>query len=237
MEVLTNDMFLGEKGERTMFVIASQTLRDISRYSSIPTEKELLLLPGTVFVVESILPQAELTIIQLTEKVDNRLTLIPSTIQNSYQTFHKLPPTQTYEPQQPALSTTISDKVDISQTQNNQTVNPVVEKKQEESKVQVIKWGNDFTCSECRESFKWKRRDGGREEYLQSFKKIQGFLRIEKVVEEWKYAYAGDYASFVGQDEKYIAKYAGNYNGTHGFNLGNVISCVKCTQKLKFVSK
>jgi len=61
-----------------MFVIASQTVRDISRYSAISSEKELLLLPGTVLIVEGILPQSDLTIIQMKEKIDPRLSLLPA---------------------------------------------------------------------------------------------------------------------------------------------------------------
>jgi hypothetical protein len=76
IEVLTNEMFLGDKGERTMFLISAQTVRDISRYSAISTEKEYLFLPATVVVVESILPQGELTVIQLKEKIDPRLAIL-----------------------------------------------------------------------------------------------------------------------------------------------------------------
>jgi hypothetical protein len=71
-------MFLGQNGERTMFMIASQTVRDISRYSGHPEEKELLLLPGTVLIVEGILPQNNLTLIQMKEKIDPRLFLLPA---------------------------------------------------------------------------------------------------------------------------------------------------------------
>jgi len=75
--VLTNDMFLGDKSERTMFIISTQTVRDISRYSAISTEKELLLVPGTVLIVDSILCQGELTIVQLTEKIEPALSILP----------------------------------------------------------------------------------------------------------------------------------------------------------------
>jgi len=77
IDVLNNAMFLGQKGERTLFMISSLTCRDISRYSAVSTEKELILLPGTVLVVEAILPQGELTLVQLKEKIDNRLSLLP----------------------------------------------------------------------------------------------------------------------------------------------------------------
>jgi len=60
-----------------MFIISTQTVRDISRYSAISTEKELLLLPGTVLIVESILCQGELTIVQLTEKIEPELSILP----------------------------------------------------------------------------------------------------------------------------------------------------------------
>jgi len=45
--------FLGN-GDRTMFIISTQTARDINRYSAISKEKELLLLPGTFLVVNAL---------------------------------------------------------------------------------------------------------------------------------------------------------------------------------------
>jgi len=109
MDVLTNEMFLGEKGERTMFIISSLTCRDISQYSAISTEKELLLLPGTVLVVESILPQGELTLVQLKEKIDPRLSILPSSNSTHVSTNVPAKPVSTKVPDQP-VSTKVPEK-------------------------------------------------------------------------------------------------------------------------------
>jgi len=68
-EVLSNPQFCGTSGERTIFVIAltQGQAREITRYSMIGAEDEVLLPPGCRFRVESVLPQGDLTIIQLTE--------------------------------------------------------------------------------------------------------------------------------------------------------------------------
>ena len=69
MKVLSNPMFCGDSGKRTIFQIAltQGQARDITRYSLIASEDEVLLPPGCRFRVESVLPQGDLTIIQLTE--------------------------------------------------------------------------------------------------------------------------------------------------------------------------
>ena len=51
VETLENDMFLGQKGHRTMFNITAVSLVDIKPYSAMPHEDELLLLPGLSFKV------------------------------------------------------------------------------------------------------------------------------------------------------------------------------------------
>jgi len=66
LAVLQNEMFLGKVGDRSMFIISAVSLRDISRYSAVPGEKELLLLPGTVFIVDSVL-DSNLAVVQLKE--------------------------------------------------------------------------------------------------------------------------------------------------------------------------
>ena len=90
MKVLSNPMFCGSEGKRTIFVITltqsqvridfptlsplfpdvvlARQARDITRYSLIASEDEVLLPPGCRFRVESVLPQGgDLTLIQLTE--------------------------------------------------------------------------------------------------------------------------------------------------------------------------
>ena len=69
MKVLSNPMFCGDSGKRTIFQIAltQGQARDITRYSLIASEDEVLLPPGCRFRVESVLPQGDLTIIQLLE--------------------------------------------------------------------------------------------------------------------------------------------------------------------------
>jgi len=66
ISVLQNELFLGKEGDRSMFIISGVSLRDISRYSAIPGEQELLLLPGTVFIVDSVL-DSNLAVVQLKE--------------------------------------------------------------------------------------------------------------------------------------------------------------------------
>ena len=69
IEVLSNPLFCGETGSRTIFVIqlTQGQAREITRYSLVPCEGEVLLPPGCRFVVRSVLPQGELTIIQIEE--------------------------------------------------------------------------------------------------------------------------------------------------------------------------
>jgi hypothetical protein len=69
IDVLSNPMFCGDTGARTIFVIhlTQGQARDITRYSLIAKEAEVLLPPGCRFRVQSVLPQGELTIIQVEE--------------------------------------------------------------------------------------------------------------------------------------------------------------------------
>jgi len=76
VDVLTNELFLGQNGERTMFIIAASCVKDISPYSAIASEKEFLCVPGTVMIIEGILPQGDLTVIQLKEIIDDRISVI-----------------------------------------------------------------------------------------------------------------------------------------------------------------
>ena len=67
--VLSNPMFCGKVGKRTIFQITltQGQAREITRYSLVAAEDEVLLPPGCRFKVESVLPQGDLTIIQMTE--------------------------------------------------------------------------------------------------------------------------------------------------------------------------
>ena len=69
MEVLSNEAFCGTSGKRTIFAIklTQGQAREITRYSLVPSEDEVLLPPGCRFVVESVLPQGDLSLIQLRE--------------------------------------------------------------------------------------------------------------------------------------------------------------------------
>jgi len=66
VDVLQNEAFLGKKGARTMFLINALNARDISPYSAIKSEREYILLPGSIFVVEGVL-DTEVVVIQLKE--------------------------------------------------------------------------------------------------------------------------------------------------------------------------
>ena len=68
-QVLSNPQFCGEVGKRTIFAIKLMQgqARDITRYSLVLTEEEVLLPPGCRFEVESVLPQGDLTLIQIRE--------------------------------------------------------------------------------------------------------------------------------------------------------------------------
>ena len=69
MEVLSNPLFCGDIGKRTIFQIqlTQGQAREITRYSLVQAEDEVLLPPGCKFKVESTLPQGDLTLIQLRE--------------------------------------------------------------------------------------------------------------------------------------------------------------------------
>lgn len=68
-EVLSNPQFCGETGKRTIFAIklTQGQAREITRYSLVASEDEVLLPPGCRFEVESVLPLGDLTLIQLRE--------------------------------------------------------------------------------------------------------------------------------------------------------------------------
>jgi hypothetical protein len=71
MGTLQEEMFLGKKGKRTMFCIASNTFRDIRLYSAIGVEAECCGLPGTCLDINDLLDQGDLQIVQMSENVDD----------------------------------------------------------------------------------------------------------------------------------------------------------------------
>eukprot|EP00042_Codosiga_hollandica_P052787 m.676608 g.676608 ORF g.676608 m.676608 type:complete len:79 (+) comp58564_c1_seq1:231-467(+) len=61
-------MFLGKSGPRTIFNIAACSGVDIQKYSAFAQESEILLLPGTCLVTESVLDHGNgLHLVQLRE--------------------------------------------------------------------------------------------------------------------------------------------------------------------------
>jgi hypothetical protein len=69
-EVLSNPMFCGQSGKRTIFAIklTQGQAREITRYSLVASEDEVLLPPGCRFEVEGVLPLGDdLTMIQMRE--------------------------------------------------------------------------------------------------------------------------------------------------------------------------
>ncbi len=68
IDCLSNPQFFGPSGERTLFTIAVKHAVDISRYSSLPSENELVLVPGSrMRVVGSVLNADGSCIIQCEE--------------------------------------------------------------------------------------------------------------------------------------------------------------------------
>jgi hypothetical protein len=66
-KTLDNPMFLGNTGKRTVFFIDCKTGRNISAFSALKKEQEILLLPCTSFMVEHVVVNGDFTIVQLTE--------------------------------------------------------------------------------------------------------------------------------------------------------------------------
>ena len=78
IKVLEYEEFCGQTGPRTFFIIAltQGQARDISRYSLVPSEDEVLLPPGCTFRVTGVLPQGdELTVVQV-EELPSRAWLV-----------------------------------------------------------------------------------------------------------------------------------------------------------------
>ena len=69
LEVLQSEIFFGNTEPRTMFIVECKAARDIRNHSEHASEKELLLLPGTVFKVMSCLDQGGRRDIHLMEVI------------------------------------------------------------------------------------------------------------------------------------------------------------------------
>lgn len=68
IETLRSPMFLGNSGKRTLFAFEARSLVDVCALSAHAAEKELLLLPGTQLVVDSVLDMGHgLTMVQVRE--------------------------------------------------------------------------------------------------------------------------------------------------------------------------
>ena len=71
MAVLSKPQFCGQNGKRTFYIIklTQGQARDITNYSLLPKESEVLLPPGCCFRVESVAPQgSDLTLVYLKEQ-------------------------------------------------------------------------------------------------------------------------------------------------------------------------
>lgn len=67
LHVLQEEQFLGKNGPRTMFIIKCQSGRDISKHSHFSSEKEVLLLPETEFIITGELIEGDLRVIEMQE--------------------------------------------------------------------------------------------------------------------------------------------------------------------------
>jgi hypothetical protein len=78
LTVLENNMYLGDTGSRTLFSVEVINGRTIRSHSHFVTEDELLLVPGTYMIVQSLFsPAAGLHIIHLKQEIPEELLLAP----------------------------------------------------------------------------------------------------------------------------------------------------------------
>jgi hypothetical protein len=78
LTVLENKMYLGNSGSRTLFSVEVINGRSIRAHSHFVTEDELLLVPGTYTVVQSLFsPAPDLHIIHLKQEIPEQLLLAP----------------------------------------------------------------------------------------------------------------------------------------------------------------
>ena len=78
LTVLENKMYLGDAGSRTLFSVEVINGRTIRAHSHFVTEDEILLLPGTHMIVQSLFsPASELHIIHLKQVIPEQMLLEP----------------------------------------------------------------------------------------------------------------------------------------------------------------
>jgi hypothetical protein len=78
LSVLENNMYLGDSGSRTLFSLETINSRTIRAHSHFVTEDELLLLPGTYMIVQSLFcPAPDLHIIHLKQEIPETILLQP----------------------------------------------------------------------------------------------------------------------------------------------------------------
>jgi hypothetical protein len=70
--VLSNPLFLGSKGDRTIFQVLTNKSVDVGEFSTVPSEAERLIPAGCAFVITGVLPKdaSGLTIITLVDDED-----------------------------------------------------------------------------------------------------------------------------------------------------------------------
>ena len=90
VDSLSSNQYFGHSGQRTLFSIAAQHAIDISRYSSVPSESELILVPGTRLRVVACLP-AEFCIVQC-EEIGSPLGFLELSLQAKTIDFFKFAP-------------------------------------------------------------------------------------------------------------------------------------------------
>lgn len=78
LPVLQNNIYLGDTGSRTLFSIEVINARKICAHSHFPTEDEVLLLPGTLMIVQSqFSPASDLHLIHLKQIIPEEVLLEP----------------------------------------------------------------------------------------------------------------------------------------------------------------
>jgi hypothetical protein len=78
LSVLENNMYLGDSGSRTLFSVEVINGRTVRAHSHFVTEDELLLLPGTYMVVQSLFsPAPQLHIFHLRQEIPEEVLLAP----------------------------------------------------------------------------------------------------------------------------------------------------------------
>ena len=90
LAVLENNMYLGNSGSRTLFSVEAINGRTIQAHSHFGTENEILLLPGTHMVVQSLFsPAPDLHIIHLKQEIPKE-TLLQPPFQGTLNSFNHI---------------------------------------------------------------------------------------------------------------------------------------------------